>query len=291
VETDRQLIQRSLEGDRKALEQLVEIHQGFIYNVALKFFNNLDDARDATQEVLLKAISRLSSYDASKAAFRTWLYRITFHHFLNAKQNAYEKNITGFPVFYDLIDSVPSEAMEAHEEAAMSLDIQESMVSCTAGMIMCLDREQRLVYIVGDVFEIGHVLAAQVLDISPDNFRQKLTRARRDLHEWMHRRCGLVNLDNPCRCPKKTKGFIAKGWVNPRNRKWHSGAYDKIRLTVESRLDEVLDARDRLYADIYKEHPYKQPTTDAKSLLAGILKDPTFQGVFSLGADRHEAAG
>lgn len=288
METDEQLIQRSLEGDRKSVEKLVEIHQGFIYNVALKFFNNLDDARDATQEVLLKAISHLSSFDASKGAFRTWLYRITFHHFLNAKQNAYEKNITGFPVFYDMIDSVPSEELEAHEVAAMSQDIQESMVSCTAGMIMCLDREQRLVYIVGDVFEIGHVLAAQALDISPENFRQKLTRARRDLHEWMHRRCGLVNLDNPCRCPKKTKGFIAKGWVNPQNRKWHSGTHDKIRRIVESRMEDVLVARDRLYNDIYKEHPYKQPAEDANTLLDGILKDPTFHGVFSLGTNRTE---
>ncbi|MEK7392384.1 MAG: RNA polymerase sigma factor [Fibrobacterota bacterium] len=212
VETDEQLIQRSLEGDRKAVEKLVDIHQGFIYNVALKFFNNLDDARDATQEVLLKAISHLSSYDAAKGAFRTWLYRITFHHFLNAKQNAYEKNITGFPVFYDL-------------------------------------------------------------------------------HEWMHRRCGLVNLDNPCRCPKKTKGFIAKGWVNPQNRKWHSGTHDKIRRIVESRMEDVLVARDRLYNDIYKEHTYKQPTVDANALLEGILKDPTFHGVFSLGTNSQESTG
>lgn len=284
-EPDALLIERSLDGDRTALERLVEIHQGFLYNVALKFFNNLDDARDATQEVLLKAISRLSTYDASKAAFRTWLYRITFHHFLNAKQNAYERNITGFPVFYDLIDSVPSQELEAHEEKEMALDIQESMVSCTAGMIMCLDREQRLVYIVGDVFEIGHVLAAEALGLSADNFRQKLSRARRDLHEWMHRRCGLVNLENPCRCPKKTKGFMAKGWVDPRNRKWHSGTHEKIHRVVESRMDEVLDARDRLYAGIYKEHPYKKPTVDAADLLSGILSDPTFRGVFALGSE------
>lgn len=282
MDDDTRLIARSLEGDRKALEALLERHRTFIYNVALKFFNNIEEAQDTTQEVLLKTLSRLSTYDESKAAFRTWLYRITFHHFLNAKQNAYEKNITGFPVFYDLIESVPSQDLNEHEEKALALDVQESLVSCTAGMIMCLDREQRLVYIVGDVFEIGHVLAAEALEITPDNFRQRLSRARRDLHEWMHRRCGLVNLDNPCRCPKKTKGFIAKGWVNPDNRKWHSGKYSKIHGVVQSRMEEVLLARDRLYNQIFKEHPYKQPAVGADALMAGILDDPTFRGLFDL---------
>lgn len=285
MKPESELIALSLQGDRSALTQLIEGHQKFIYNVALKFFNNLDDARDATQEVLLKMISRLSTYDASKAAFRTWLYRITFHHFLNAKQNAYEKNITGFPVFYDLIDSVPSQELSPDEESEMALDIQESMVSCTAGMIMCLDREQRLVYIVGEVFEIGHRQAAEAFEITPENFRQKLSRARRDLHEWMHRRCGLVNLDNPCRCPKKTKGFIAKGWVNPRSRKWHSGTYQRIASQAESRLEEVLEARDKLYASFFREHPYKEPVENAQAVLAGILGDPTFHAVFGLASE------
>jgi RNA polymerase sigma factor (sigma-70 family) len=281
MDDDTLLIARSLEGDRKALEALLERNRTFIYNVALKFFNNIEEAQDATQEVLLKTLSRLSTYDESKAAFRTWLYRITFHHFLNAKQTAYERNITGFGVFHDLIDSVPSQELEEHEEKALALDIQESMVSCTAGMIMCLDREQRLVYIVGEVFEIGHLMASEALDISPDNFRQKLSRARRDLQEWMNNRCGLVNQANPCRCPKKTKGFIAKGWVKPDNRKWHSGVYTRIREVVDSRMEDVLEARDRLYHDIYKEHPYKRPAMEAKELLDGILEDPVFGGLFA----------
>lgn len=281
MDDDNRLIALCLEGDRKALETLLERHRAFIYNVALKFFNNIEEAQDATQEVLLKTLSRLSTYDASKSAFRTWLYRITFHHFLNTRQTAYEKNITGFGVFYDLIDSVPSQDLEEHEEKAMALDIQESMVSCTAGMIMCLDREQRLVYIVGEVFEIGHLMASEALGISPDNFRQKLSRARRDLQEWMGNRCGLVNQANPCRCPKKTKGFIAKGWVKPDNRKWHSGVYTRIREMVGTRMEDVLEARDRLYHDIYKEHPYKQPAVEAKELLDGILEDPVFGGLFA----------
>jgi len=52
-------------------------------------------------------------------------------------------------------------------------------------------------------------VGGEVLEMTADNFRQCLARARRDLHSFMNGQCGLVNKDNPCRCPKKTRGFIA----------------------------------------------------------------------------------
>ena len=51
---DLELIQLSLEGDKKGLTQLVEKHQKFIFNVALKMINHVEDAKDVTQEILLK---------------------------------------------------------------------------------------------------------------------------------------------------------------------------------------------------------------------------------------------
>jgi hypothetical protein len=51
--------------------------------------------------------------------------------------------------------------------------------------------------------------------MSADNFRQSLSRARRDLYQFMHGQCGLVNPNNPCRCAKKTRGFIEAGHVDP----------------------------------------------------------------------------
>jgi len=50
------LIQSCLNGSKQALNTLVENHQGYIFNVALKYFNHIADAEDATQEVLIKVI-------------------------------------------------------------------------------------------------------------------------------------------------------------------------------------------------------------------------------------------
>src|SRR5437667_11671690 len=82
-------------------------------------------------------------------------------------------------------------------------------------MLLCLDRGQRLIYSLGAIFEISDAVGAELLEISRENFRQRLARARRDLHSFMNDRCGLVNRANPCRCAKKTRGFMQAGYVDP----------------------------------------------------------------------------
>jgi hypothetical protein len=88
--------------------------------------------------------------------------------------------------------------------AETDLLVTEAMISCTSGMLLCLDREQRLTFILGAIFEVSDPVAAEVLEITPDNFHQRLARARRDLRNFMNDKCGLVNQANPCRCVKKT---------------------------------------------------------------------------------------
>ena len=67
-------------------------------------------------------------------------------------------------------------------------------------MLLCLDRERRLTLILGAIFELSDTVAAEVLEISPDNFRQRLARARRDLRSFMNSRT------NPRGARSRTKG-------------------------------------------------------------------------------------
>jgi RNA polymerase sigma factor (sigma-70 family) len=254
---DLELISLALNGDRTSLSDLIKRNQQYIFNVALKMVNNVPDAEDITQEILVKIVTNLAKYDSNKGKFRTWLYRITFNHFLNLKKQSYEKVVTSFDVFFNFIEGSDIIDLTDDEEKEMQASIEESKLACMAGMLMCLDREQRLVYIVGEIFEIDHNIASEIFETSPDNFRQKLSRARKDLNQWMHNRCGLVNTDNPCRCPKKTKGFIANGWVNPDNLKWNSNYKQKIADLTEQNIENTLLTIDDLYARLYKDHPFK----------------------------------
>ncbi|MFT6200815.1 MAG: DNA-directed RNA polymerase specialized sigma24 family protein, partial [Vicingaceae bacterium] len=53
------LVQKSLAGDKNALNQLIEIHEPFIYNIAWKYTNNPEEAKDLTQEVLIRVFTKL----------------------------------------------------------------------------------------------------------------------------------------------------------------------------------------------------------------------------------------
>ena len=83
------------------------------------------------------------------------------------------------------------------------------------GMLLCLDRKQRLIFMLGEILGATDTVGGEVLEISAYSLRQRLARARRDLHSFMNDQCGLVNKRNPCRCPKKTRGFIEHGHVDP----------------------------------------------------------------------------
>ena len=226
---DLELIQKIRDGNREALSKLIDKHYAYIYNISLKFFNNEQDAEDAAQEVTIKLVTSISSFKGEKAKFTTWLYRIVLNHFLKARKSGPEKVVVnGFDTFFGIIDGVDDQPMSESEERDNQELIDEVRVTCMAGMLMCLDREQRMIYILGELFEIDHQMGADIFGITPANFRQRLSRVRKDLYNWMNKKCGLVNTDNPCRCPKKTKGFVERGFVNPDRMKWNSNFRQRI---------------------------------------------------------------
>jgi hypothetical protein len=143
--------------------------------------------------------------------------------------------------------------------AETDLLVAEEMLSCTLGMLLCLDREQRLTFILGAVFEVSDTIAAEVLEITPDNFRQRLARARRDLRNFMNDKCGLVNQANPCRCAKKTRGFIQAGYVDPANLLFVRERIGEVREAAP-KVHEALSTLDEKCAEIFRGHPfYKAP--------------------------------
>src|SRR3989441_9276199 len=213
---DHALVARAQSGHRDALEALIQRHQAWIYNIAVRMLYHPQDAEDATQEVLIKALTRLSSFEG-RSSFRTWLYRVAVNHVLNTKRGRLEPEAMSFSCYGHGLDATPD--LDLPDESSVPVDVRllvdEARITCTSGMLLCLDRGQRLVYILGEIFAVTDGVGAELLDISRENFRQRLARARRDLHSFMNDKCGLVNPANPCRCAKKTRGFIEAGYVDP----------------------------------------------------------------------------
>jgi RNA polymerase sigma factor (sigma-70 family) len=259
---DRTLVLRAHSGDRNALEDLVQRHQAWIYNIAIRMLYHPQDAEDATQEILIKVLTRLSSFEG-RSSFRTWLYRIVVNHVLNMKRGRVEvqHESIDFASYGTALDNTPE--LELADPKGTSADtdqlVTEAMIACTSGMLLCLDREQRLTFILGAILEVSDTVAGEVLEITPDNFRQRLARARRDLRNFMNDKCGLVNQANPCRCAKKTRGFIQAGYVDPENLLFVRERICEVQEAAP-KVHEAINTLDEKCAEVFRGHPfYKAP--------------------------------
>ena len=275
-EEDHKLRSSALAGDKKSLEKLIVKHYSFIYNVALKMVLEPADAEDVTQEIIIKLITNLSKFKGD-AAMRTWLYRIVVNHILNMKKRHCEVLIGTFNEYGQRLDKMPNgEYPTASVTPDTQVILNEIKYSCTAGMLLCLDREQRLIYVLGEIFEIDHELGAEIFSISKSNYRKKLSRTRHQLAQFMNNKCGLVNKKNPCRCSKKANAFIDEGIVDPDNLLYNTDYTKKIYQLLpqfEARLDDELEQQ---CAFLFKESPF-QNRQQLKSKLLSVIDSDTFK--------------
>ena len=95
-------------GDMDALDVLVRRHQSWVFNLALRMVWRRDVAEDATQEILIKAVTKLSTF-AGNSAFRTWLYRIAVNHLLNVRKSEMEEQKMTFTDMGASLDGVKDE--------------------------------------------------------------------------------------------------------------------------------------------------------------------------------------
>ena len=94
--TDDLLVSQAVQGSHTAVEKLIERHQKWIYNIALRMVGEPLDAEDVTQEVLIKILKSLPGFK-QESSFRTWAYRIMVNHVLNMKKRNAEKKWTDLP--------------------------------------------------------------------------------------------------------------------------------------------------------------------------------------------------
>jgi RNA polymerase sigma factor (sigma-70 family) len=238
------LIIRIRNGDKTALESLIREIQPGIFNLSVRFLSIREDAEDATQEILVKIITSLGRFEG-KSKFSTWTYRIAVNHLLNIKKSRLEQELS-FSVFgEDIIRGLKQSSPNYSPEN--NLLAEEVKIGCTLGMLLCLDRNLRIAYIIGEIFELNSQDAAEILEITPENFRKRYSMARLTLKKFMGSWCGLVNTQNSCRCNKRINYAMANGRVNRKELKFVSSD-----LLLQSKQE-----MDALYSvsEVYKSHP------------------------------------
>lgn len=235
-----QLVAGALAGNLRALEELLRAIQDGVFNLALKFLWQPEDAADATQEILLRITTHLKTF-RGESAFPTWAYRVAVNYLLNAKKSRAERGAEARAVSFDTIagelrQGNRTPAFEDEVELAMLRD--QVRMACLHAMLLCLAREYRMAFVLGFVFDLSGEEGAYIMQIEPAAFRKRLSRARSRMAEFMGTNCGLVRAANACRCEQRIDYSLKNGRLDP-----YLALADRLRRSGE------LDRMQKKYGD------------------------------------------
>jgi RNA polymerase sigma factor (sigma-70 family) len=203
-----ELVAAAAGGNKRAVEQIVRSLERPVYAVALRMLLDARDAEDATQEALIRIVTRLASFRA-EAQFSTWALRIAIHRIVDYREQRGPR--LSFQQFSDdLRDGLAADAVERPEDAVL---IRQLKQLCTRAMLQCLDVDHRIAFVLGEILELTSNEAAEVLDIDPAAFRKRLSRARAALSAFLENTCGVANEAAACACHRRLPRALELGRV------------------------------------------------------------------------------
>ncbi|MCU0849512.1 MAG: RNA polymerase sigma factor [Spirochaetes bacterium] len=278
---DTDYIAKALQGDSVALEALVLRHQSWIFNISLRMTGGIQDAEDATQEALIKIITKLSSYDPQKASFRTWLYRVVTNHVINMKEGKMERTVAGLLEKHDINDlasSVPDRRKSSKPEHGLM--VNETKISCVNCMLLCLDRRERMIFILGVVFNVPDKIGSGLCGVTKVNFRKILSRSRKKIHDFFDVNCSLLHEDNPCRCGEKIRPLIKLGLVDTDNLFTAGESAGSINEMLGGSIREIEDSYYE-FNSLFRNQPFFRGP-DMVDWLRNLLNKNDFRNILNL---------
>jgi hypothetical protein len=181
--------------------------------------------------------------------------------------------------YYAAILEVPDGEPDGSPETEVLAE--DLKVGCVMGTLLCLERTQRVAFILAIGFDVTDKMGAEILGLSRDAFRKTLSRAWAKLHQYMSGNCGVFNPGAPCRCRKKVRGFVQRGVIAPGRRSFTQPSSPQVRKVVG---DTISRFESEIYADFVRLHRgqplYAAP--DLTSWLKDLVERRDFKEIFRL---------
>jgi RNA polymerase sigma factor (sigma-70 family) len=279
-EPPRQTIQEAIGGSLSSIDCIIGLIQPGIFNLAVRMLGNRDDAADATQEILLKVITHLSSF-RSDSAFSTWVFRVAKNYLLTASTKNRESPEVSLEGIYESL-----EMGMGFNEAQMQpfggrslqpdekLEAKQIALGCTQKMLMSLDRDMRLSYILDTLFGLSSEEAAAVLEVTSNAHRQRLSRARSKLDSFASSSCGLANESAKCHCEKQ---ILAVRHVRSKGTNTSNTMFALHRVELEE-VERNFNGLVRLgnASEIIRTHPHYQAPEAMRAAIRSVLSAEGF---------------
>lgn len=232
------LIEKATAGDKKSLETVILSVQDLVFNLSLRMLGTFPDAEDATQDILLKIVTHLSSFKG-ESSFSTWVFRIATNHLKNYQKHMFAKFPLSFEFYGDdirngKIDDVP----DLTQNVEKSILAEELKLSCTNVMLQCLDTESRCIFILGTMFKVDSRIAGDILGITPEAYRQRLSRIRSKVADFLKEYCGEYG-QGKCRCADRVNYAIQNHRISPAQLDFTTAIPMEMMVEVKEAMEDI----------------------------------------------------
>ena len=176
------MIKKASEGDHAVFEQIVYLYEKKIYNIALRYCNDSQDAMDISQEVFLRIYRFLPKFNG-ESQFSTWVYRITMnvcHDLSGRKKGITELSLDGNNDDEDYQIELPDERFSPEKE----LEKKELREIIQKG-ISLLDESYRDAVIMRDINGLAYEDIADILQIGVGTVKSRISRGREKLRKFL----------------------------------------------------------------------------------------------------------
>ena len=267
------LVDQAIAGDKSSLETIILSVQDLVFNLSLRMLGTFPDAEDASQDILLKIITHLSSFKGD-SAFSTWVFSIAVNHLKNYKKHMFAKFPLNFE-FYgeDIKNGKIGDVPDLTQNVENSILAEELKMSCTNVMLQCLDTESRCIFILGTMFKVDSRIAGDILGITPEAYRQRLSRIRSKMADFLKEYCGEYG-KGTCRCKDRVNYAIQNHRISPAQLDFTTAI--PIETMVE--VKEAMEAIDNLSQEFSFCKTYQSPAS-LKEFLVKFLEGTSFSVV------------
>lgn len=274
------LIQRASTGDKLSLETVLLSVQDLVFNLSLRMLGSFPDAEDASQDILLKVMTHLSSFKG-ESLFSTWVFRIAMNHLKNYKKHMFAQYPLSFE-FYgnDIRNARTEEIPDLTQNVEQAILEEELKLSCTNVMLQCLDTESRCIFILGTMFRVDSRIAGDILGITPEAYRQRLSRIRKKMADFLTEYCGEYG-KGTCHCADRINYAIQNHRIHPKQLNFHTSIPVQAILDVKEAMEEI----DGLSQKFSFYETYQSPE-NMKKFLKEFLNGASFSTVEKGGKEK-----
>lgn len=266
-------LEQALAGDKDALGELLSSVQEDVFNLALRMLGSVADAEDASQEIMIRVMTNLASF-RRESAFSTWVFRIAVNHLQNYRKGQFAHAQFSWEMYgEDTASGREKGVPDLSEGVDRKLLEQELKYACTNVMLQCFDVESRTIYILGTMFKLDSRVAAEIVQMTPEAYRQRLSRARHKMSEFLNQYCGLSG-QGVCNCQRRVNYAIATHRLNPRQ-------LDYASLEVRE-YTEAMEKLDEL-SGVFEKLPMYGITDRGRALCESVLQSPACQPLWVKG--------